>query len=320
MKLLHSDSEERLRFEKQFPDMLSLLPRLAALMDGRRTIGYIVKHIESKYDERSFFDVLDHLLDMNAIETLSPEKRRILLGKEALDTALHVAEDIYSAEAVANALESVIDKTISPEALGQLRFLTSGWAVDFDFRLYEGIHPNRLMVLFGDWMKILAQFTDALDPTRIELFADAMAEALVHDVFSRYSGHDLRGFEEYAYWLELLTADSWPKARFVRTGVNLGMNKSAIQQLAETIVMRGQAIYGPVRLKFMSFASGVTMGEHFSPRLLSEYSKETVELLITNYSRLGPAARLTVAVLGKQKGIPVMPEELILNLREKVVV
>jgi hypothetical protein len=146
-----------------------------------------------------------------------------------------------------------------------------------------------------------------------------MAEALVHDVFSRYTGHDMRGFEEYAYWLELLTADSWPRARFVRTGVDLGVDKDLIQELAETIVTRGQAIYGPVRMKFMCLASGVSMGEHLSPKLLSEYSKETIELLITNYSRLGPAARLTIAVLGKQKGIPIMPEELILRLREKVV-
>jgi hypothetical protein len=318
-KLLHSDSEKRLAFEEQFPTMLSALPRLAALIDGRRTIGYIGQHLEGKYEEKQLFDVLDYLLDMKAIETLSPEKRRILLGKEALDTALHIAEDVYSAETVANAIDLVIEKTTSPEALGQLRFLTSGWAIDFDFRLYEGIHPNRLMVLFGDWMKIIAQFTDALDPMRLELFADSMAEALVHDVFSRYTGHDMRGFEEYAYWLELLTADSWPRARFVRTGVDLGVDKDLIQELAETIVTRGQAIYGPVRMKFMCLASGVSMGEHLSPKLLSEYSKETIELLITNYSRLGPAARLTIAVLGKQKGIPIIPEELILRLRERVV-
>jgi hypothetical protein len=52
---------------------------------------------------------------------------------------------------------------------------------------------------------------------------------------------------------------------------------------------------------------------------LADYSEETLELLVTNYSRLGPAARLTIAVLGKQKGIPMIPEELILRLREKVV-
>lgn len=318
-KLLHSDSKERREFEELFPTMLSALPRFAALMDGRRTIGYIVQHLEERYEEKDLFDVLDYLLDINAIETLSPEKRRILLGKETLDTAMLIAEDIYSIGAVAEALETVIDKTTSPEALGQLRFLTSGWSVNFDFRLYEGLHPNRLMVLFGDWIKIIAQFTEVLNPEYMELFADSMAEALVHDVFSRYTGYDMRGLEEYAYWLELLTADSWPKARFVRTGVDLGVDKHVIQELAHEIVTRGQAIYGPVRMKFMCLASGVSMGQDLSPRWLADYSEETLELLVTNYSRLGPAARLTIAILGKQKGIPMIPEELILRLREKVV-
>ena len=79
----------------------------------------------------------------------------------------------------------------------------TSWSIDYNSRLYERLDPRRLMNLYAEWMKLLAQYIAALDKNRILKFAEALTEIYRSYLFERYTSHDLRGFEEFTFWLEM---------------------------------------------------------------------------------------------------------------------
>ena len=72
------------------PEMAGVIPHLAGLIDGRRTVREILAELGTRYDESELLRALDYLIEVGVIEALTPEKRRILLAKEALELALRV--------------------------------------------------------------------------------------------------------------------------------------------------------------------------------------------------------------------------------------
>ncbi|MHA2042951.1 MAG: hypothetical protein ACW975_13945, partial [Candidatus Thorarchaeota archaeon] len=169
LRYVQSTSKETEDLRNLHPEMVGVIPRLAGLMDGRRTVRETLAELGGSYDEREILRVMDYLLENEVIEALSPEKRRILLVKEALESALRVAEEHYQTQAT-EVLRSVMNRSDTPETLGQLRFLDESWSVDFDFKLLEGLTHRRLMLLYGEWMKMLAQFVGGLDRERLDGF------------------------------------------------------------------------------------------------------------------------------------------------------
>ncbi|TFG98054.1 hypothetical protein E4H12_07110 [Candidatus Thorarchaeota archaeon] len=202
-RLLQLSSPQRAELERKDPMVIKMLPRLSMLFDGRRTLGAIVESISEEYEESQIIDVIDTLVEFGAIVVLSPEKRRLLLVKEATEIAVRVAEKIYSPEDAMQFLNAALDKVDVAEVTGVFRLAQESWNIDYDTRLYEGLDPRRLMDLYAEWMKLLAQFVGALDKDKILKFAEALTDTYQSYLFRRYSGHDLRGFEEFSFWLEI---------------------------------------------------------------------------------------------------------------------
>lgn len=202
-RLLQLSSPQRAELERKNPEAIKLLPQLSMLFDGRRTVGAIIESLSQEYDEIQIVEVIDALVESGAIVVLSPEKRRLLLVKEALEVAVRVAEKIYSPEEAMQFLDAALAKVDVSEVTGVFRKTEESWNIDYDARLYEGLDPRRLMDLYAEWMKLLAQFVGALNKDKIIKFAEALTNTYQSYLFRRYSGHDLRGFEEFSFWLEI---------------------------------------------------------------------------------------------------------------------
>ncbi|RLI56839.1 MAG: hypothetical protein DRO87_02875 [Candidatus Thorarchaeota archaeon] len=202
-RLMQATSPLRAELGRKNPDALTLLPRLSALFDGRRTVGAIVESLSDIKAESEILQVMDNLMEVGAITALSPEKRRILLVKEAFELAVRVCEVLYSPEEALTWLNECLGRVQAPEVAGVIKVTGSDWVIDYDSRLYEGLDPRTLMDLYAEWMKLLAQFVSALDPNRLTKYAEALTDAFDGYLLGRYSQNDLEGFEEFSFWLEL---------------------------------------------------------------------------------------------------------------------
>lgn len=202
-KLLQLSSPQRVEFTRRYPESIKLLPRLSTLFDSRRTVGAIIENVSDEYNENQVMEAIDTLLESGAISVLTPEKRRLLLMKEALELAVRVAEKIYTPEEAMQVLKIALDKVGVSEVSGVIRMTQDSWGIDYNARLYEGLDPQRLSDLYAEWMKLLAQYVAALNKDKIEKFAEAFADTCETYLFRRYSGYDFRGFEEFSFWLEI---------------------------------------------------------------------------------------------------------------------
>lgn len=203
-RFLQSSSPERAELARTNPDILAVVPRMSTLFDGRRTVGAITRFLSEQYSERSLMQAFDFLMESKAIDVLTPEKRRILLTKEAMEIAIKVAESVYSEEKAFEYLEASLTKVAIPEVVGEVHLTDGKWEITYASRLHEGLDPRRLMELYADWVKLLAQYLGALDKSKIHAYAEALTDAYSSYILKRYTAEDLRGFEEISYWLELI--------------------------------------------------------------------------------------------------------------------
>jgi hypothetical protein len=283
--------------------MQGVIPRLAGLLEGRRTVREMLVELGESYDEREILRVLDYLLEREVIEALSPEKRRILLAKEVLDTSLRVAEECCPDGEATNALATVLGRSDTPETLGQLRVTDNQWSVDFDFKILEDLNNRRLMLLFGEWMKLLAQFAALLDSKKLDQFIVNMTEGITERIFSRFTPFDLRGFEEYPFWLEQLSAQRSSPVRRIKTGSLKPTGDHPIDEIVYTLVTRGQGIYGTERMTRVCAASGVPLMDIPPDFWVGWQKEESQQKFLTEYSKLGNAAKLTLLILTRQRGL-----------------
>ncbi|MFW9769205.1 MAG: hypothetical protein ACFFEM_10320 [Candidatus Thorarchaeota archaeon] len=202
-RFLQSSSPQRAELARTHPDILAVVPRMSTLFDGRRTVGAITRFLTDQYSERVLMQAFDFLLESKAIDVLTPEKRRILLTKEAVEIAIKVAEDVYSETDTYSWLESTLAKVSVPEVVGEVPITDGKWEVVYGSRLLEGLDPRRLMELYADWVKLLAQFLAILDKSKMRVYAEGLTEAYASYLLKRYTAEDLRGFEEISYWLEM---------------------------------------------------------------------------------------------------------------------
>ena len=304
-RYMQATSRETEALRNLHPEMLIVIPRIAGLMDGRRTVREILGELGASYDEREILRALDYLLETGVIEALSPEKRRILLAKEVLEISLRVAEGCYLEGDATRALTSVMNASETPETLGQLRFADNHWSVDFDIKILEGLNNRRLMLLFGEWMKILAQFPAALDRKNLDPFVTALTTAFRERIVSRFAPFDLRGFEEYSFWLEQLNRPDRPQIRTIKTGSLTPTVGDATEEMIFTLVTRGQAIYGTERITRICAASGVPLMDIPPDYWVKWQKNESLKRLMLEYSKLGVAAKLTLLILSLQLGITI---------------
>jgi hypothetical protein len=284
LRYVQSTSKETEDLRNLHPEMVGVIPRLAGLMDGRRTVRETLAELGGSYDERD------------------PEKRRILLVKEALESALRVAEEHYQTQAT-EVLRTVMKRSDTPETLGQLRFVDESWSVDFDFKLLEGLTHRRLMLLYGEWMKMLAQFVGGLERERLDGFISGITQTFYHRIIDRYASYDLRGFEEFTFWLEQLSADRWSQVKVIKTGSLQPTNVEAVEEMVYLLVTRGQVIYGPERISRMCHATGVPLADIPPDFWVGWQKTESLERFLVEYGKLGNAAKLTLLILSRQLGV-----------------
>ena len=293
------------------PEMAGVIPHLAGLIDGRRTVREILAELGTRYDERELLRALDYLIEVGVIEALTPEKRRILLVKEALELAIRVAEGTYNVTEATNALQFVMKTSNAPEALSQLQLKDGKWVVDFDFKILEGLNQKRLMLLFGEWMKILAQFVNVLNPAKLNVYIGNLTTVFSQRIIRRYSSFDLRGFEEFAYWLEILSTPTKPHVGPIETSHLQIAWSSALEELAYILVTRGHIIYKSESITQIRSATGTPLIDLLPTEWVGRDRVETFERIMVEYSTLGPAAKLTLLILATQRSV-LIPKEIII--------
>jgi len=309
LRYIQSTSSEIKDLGDVHPEMVGIIPRFAGLIDGRRTVQEILTELKGLYDERELLRVMDYLNETEVIEVLSPEKRRILLAKEVFELALRTAETLYGVEESTKALLLVMNSSETPETLGQLHLKDEAWAVDFDFKILEGFTPKRLMLLYGEWIKMLAQYVDTLDRTSINDFIVMLTKTFIERIINRYSSFDLRGIEEFSFWLELLSNDSLPEVGIVETGPYDQLDLTSIEEIVSILITRAQVIYGSEPIERICSASGVELVSKSSSGNVQTPSIEKTTRFLKEYSKLGPGAKLTLLILSRQRGIS-LPKEI----------
>lgn len=81
-----------------------------------------------------------------------------------------------------------------------------------------------------------------------------------------------------------------------------------IRRLAESLSRRGQTIYGKQAIIEICSKAGVSLLD--SVDLGDRDSDESLQNFLVHYSKMSPAAKLTVLILSKQYGVAV-PEKLL---------
>jgi len=311
VRYAQATSDESKDLRDLHPDMAGVIPHLAGLIDGRRTVREILAELGTRYDESELLRALDYLIEVGVIEALTPEKRRILLAKEALELALRVAEGTYNVSEATNALQQVMKGSKAPETLSQLLLKDGKWVVDFDFKILEGMNLRRLMLLFGEWMKILAQFVNSLNPAKLTLYIGNLTTVISQRIIRRYSSFDLRGFEEFAFWLEILSTPTKPHVGPIQTSHLQITWSSALEELAYILVTRGHIIYKSESITQIRSASGTPLIDLLPTEWVGRDRIETFERIMVEYSNLGPAAKLTLLVLATQRSV-LIPKDIII--------
>ncbi|TFG29721.1 hypothetical protein EU527_15430 [Candidatus Thorarchaeota archaeon] len=302
-KYVQATSREIDTLKSIHPEMITIIPRLAGLMDGRRSVREILVLLGSSYDEREILRVLDYLLENGIIEALSPEKRRILLVKEVLELSLRIAEECYHRDTITKALASAMKASDAPESISQLRFTDNHWSVDFGIKVFEGLNNRRLMLIFGEWMKILAQFSAMLDPIKLDSFIKKIAKAFSERVVNRFAPFDLRGFEEFSFWLEQLSSPGLSQVRTIKTGSLKPSGENPVEELIFTLVTRGQAIYGTERVTRICAAANIPLMD-IPPDYWVDWQKnQSLQRLLIEYAKIGSAAKFTLLVLVMRVGL-----------------
>jgi hypothetical protein len=81
-----------------------------------------------------------------------------------------------------------------------------------------------------------------------------------------------------------------------------------IRRLAETLSRRGQTIYGRETIVELCSKTGVSLLNTFD--IGDPDSDESLQNFLIQYSKLSPAAKLTILILSKQYGVA-LPEDLL---------
>ena len=82
-----------------------------------------------------------------------------------------------------------------------------------------------------------------------------------------------------------------------------------LKELASLLVRRGQTIYGRDKIVEICGKSQVSLLDDYSGEFAKDDTKESLDDFLIRYSKLGPAALLTLLILSKQYNVP-LPEQL----------
>ncbi len=200
---LQVDTPERRELERRMGHVVHLLPEVSRLLDGRTTVGEIVKRLSPEV-----YDLLDYLFRVNAIEVLTPEKKRILVAKKLSEMSLSVAAKVFDSSDVARAVERALESAGRPEIDADILRGDNRVSVNFDFHVYEGLTPRQVLEVHDGWLKFLREFVAALPTKRRRRFVEQLGERIREDFFACYAPDELEGIDEFTFYLEKLMTRS----------------------------------------------------------------------------------------------------------------
>ncbi|MHA1909253.1 MAG: hypothetical protein ACW98Y_18295 [Candidatus Thorarchaeota archaeon] len=196
-RYIQSNTDERKELERFSGTLVKLLPQVVKLFDGRATVEEVLAN-----RPKEFYHLLDFLLQNQAIEVLSPEKKRILLVKELLEQTLQIADSIYSPTNTLIALRTSLEHVDVPEIIADIHVEQKSWNIDYGFLVYDGLTPNRIMEIHGIWISILMKLVKLLPSKNRKKFVTALVEALNEGIFDRYASDELDGVDDFTFNLE----------------------------------------------------------------------------------------------------------------------
>jgi len=189
--------------EQKFPNLVGNLPYIISHLDGRTTVGQIIKQFLNEGLENVFW-LLDYLYINEAINILSPEKRRILMAKEILEKTLTLAGDFLSPEEIVKNLREALKTLSFPEIISQIRLAERDWTIDFNFMPYDSLSPEKIIAIYNQWLDLLRLFIFAIKERKRRKFIERLTEELSFQFFEKFRCEDMNGFEEFAFWLETI--------------------------------------------------------------------------------------------------------------------
>jgi hypothetical protein len=83
-----------------------------------------------------------------------------------------------------------------------------------------------------------------------------------------------------------------------------------LKEMASILVRRGQTIYNREKIVEICAKTGVSLLDDYSGEFARDDTKEALDNFLILYSKLGPAAKLTLLILSKQYNV-LLPEEVI---------
>ncbi len=89
----------------------------------------------------------------------------------------------------------------------------------------------------------------------------------------------------------------------------MNQNETGLQEMVSILGRRGQTIYGRQSIVEACTKAGVILIDTPDDERYDENSRKSLERFLLEYSKLGPAARLTLLILSKQYEAT-LPEEL----------
>ena len=200
---LQPSTNEWKELAKEFPNIINSIPFIISYLDGKTTIEKIMTEFQQEGIENIFW-LFDYLFINNAISILTPEKRRILMAKEILQQSLEIAAEIYTPKETIQKLRNVLQEIKTPEIISQIRLTENTWSIDYNFIIYDGLTPEKVLNLYEIWLEVLRLFIFNLTEKKRKDYIEKLTEALDYDFFEKYRSEDLDGFEEFAFWLEVV--------------------------------------------------------------------------------------------------------------------
>ena len=89
----------------------------------------------------------------------------------------------------------------------------------------------------------------------------------------------------------------------------MNQDRTGLQEMVSILGRRGQTIYGRQSIVETCTKAGVILVDDPDEERYDENSQESLKRFLLEYSKLGPAARLTLLILSKQYEAT-LPEEL----------
>lgn len=243
--------------------------------------------------------------NQDTLDSLPVDSRRILLVREAFEIILRVAESVYSEKSVDKIMTEMAEDPELELILEHITCRNDTWSVCIDATKIYPEQTKSVHWVYGEWTKLMAQFVMKLDTTSLSEFSAKLVGMFASHLFPRYHPQDFIGFEEFSFWMELMTQDKKYQDGSFHGCIGLSGDKHELIGLVYRLVLRAISTYGPTSVAGLCAFSSFSLGNDYSIENIQRLDEVQLHRFIEGYSNLSSAACLTVIILGLQLGLEI---------------